>query len=182
MPDLTAAPIAAIPPVPGEPPLPGSRRKQAYRGGGAQKGKPANPQRAMTKKALSDFIDSPHAPLKVMRRQIAFYEREADKLLHAIQRRQGKRKSVFECEDRPLLHGLLDANNRVLASAIAAAPFVHPRISQIELTGKEGGPVEVRGETDLINAARRIVLLMTQTANSNAVELQPKPAKQGNAA
>lgn len=48
--------------------------------------------------------------------------------------------------------------------AVAAAPYVHAKLSATEVTGKDGGPVEVKDVSGL-ELARRIAFLLTAGAS-----------------
>ena len=45
--------------------------------------------------------------------------------------------------------------------AVAAAPYVHPKLAAIEHTGKDGGPIETR-ELSETEAARRIAFTLAK--------------------
>ena len=53
--------------------------------------------------------------------------------------------------------------------AKAAAPYVHPKLSAIEHTGKDGGPIETVDLTDT-ELARRIAFALTKGAQEQATE------------
>lgn len=45
--------------------------------------------------------------------------------------------------------------------AVAAAPYVHPKLAAVEHTGKDGGPIETADVTDQ-EAARRIAFTLAK--------------------
>lgn len=131
----------------------------------------------MSASDLSKIIDSNQNPLRVFKNRIQFFDVQVGKLLAAIQRKQGKRPSIFLCPDPALLVAFLQANDRLMQAAREVAPYVLPRITAIELTGKDGGPVEV-SEPNSMDIARRIAYTLAQAekaVNGNAPIIDQEP-------
>jgi hypothetical protein len=55
-----------------------------------------------------------------------------------------------------------------LDAAKAAAPYVHAKLASIEMTGKDGGPIETRSELSELELARRIAFALEQGARMAA--------------
>lgn len=53
--------------------------------------------------------------------------------------------------------------------AAKAAPFIHPRLAATEITGKDGGPVEVLGVSDT-EAAREVSFLLARGLKNKTSE------------
>jgi hypothetical protein len=54
-----------------------------------------------------------------------------------------------------------------LEAAKAAAPYVHPKLANVELTGKDRGPIETKEISDL-ELARWIAFALTSAARAQA--------------
>ena len=50
--------------------------------------------------------------------------------------------------------------NMRLDAAKWAAPFCHPRLSAVEVSGKNGGPVETQATVVTLDMARRVAFLL----------------------
>ncbi len=56
-------------------------------------------------------------------------------------------------------------------AARSAAPYIHPRLSAIEHTGKDGGPIITERVSD-IEAGRRMLFLLNQAAEATSKAIQ----------
>ena len=65
--------------------------------------------------------------------------------------------------DIEVLSALTAWHAKRLEAAKAAAPYIHPRLANIEHTGKDGGPIKTE-EVDPMAAARRIAFLLSMGA------------------
>ena len=54
-----------------------------------------------------------------------------------------------------------------LDAAKSAAPYVHPKLAAIELTGKDGGPIQTESISD-IEAARRMAFILQNGVKPSA--------------
>jgi hypothetical protein len=57
--------------------------------------------------------------------------------------------------------------NLRLDAAKSAAPFIHPRLSAIEMTGKDGGAIETKTELTL-DVARRLAFMLSLARRGGA--------------
>ena len=97
--------------------------------GGARKGagRPKGAANKKTAEIANKAAEEGVTPLEVMLENMRYHYELSQDASHGVDLVMGYRKAAQEC-------------------AKDAAPYIHPKLSSTELTGKDGGPMEFRGQ------------------------------------